>query len=203
MPRVLLLSIERSRHIYLIIAAFFVLLSPALPASAEEVALSIETLAEASDEIVIGSVTDARGDWEGRLVVTRATVRVDESLKGAPGGGIEVRQYGGTAVHPILGVPVTMTSSEVTVLEAGQRVLLFVDRDARGRRQIAGGSQGRFVIREEPVVRTATVPAAPRTLKLYRELGSRRIEHEVATLDELRARILRHVRRARPGPAAP
>jgi hypothetical protein len=177
------------------------LLALALPARAEVSgpALTLDDLVDRADEIVVAEVVAAEGRWEGRLVVTDTTVRVQESLKGDAPEAIRLTQPGGTAVHPRLGVRVTTVASGVATLRPGEALVLFV-RTRNGRRHLVGGAQGKLVLADEPPAATAA-PAPRRSIavgpKRLAPDGAGNIAVRGMTLDELRARI-----RAQGGPRA-
>jgi hypothetical protein len=162
------------------------LATPAWPAS--QLALGLDELIDAADEIVVGTVVGNAARWQGKLVVTVSTVEVEESLKGKSGRRIEITQLGGTAVHPVLGVPVTMSVSSFTALDPGERVVLFVDRRHPAVRQLVGAQQGKLVVRADPAG-TPRVAVGPKGLA-GRARGDRlTITAEALSLDELRRRI--------------
>ena len=173
-----------------------VVLLAAASAGAEQEALTLETMVDVADEVVVGEVETSEAQWEGRLIVTVSTVRVDEALKGNPAGRVEVVQYGGTVLHPRLQQPVTMTASGISLLREGEEVVLLVTGSGRERRQLVGGDQGKFVVQRELGPAPSRVPDAPKRLRVERRGGVRHLEGEVETLDRLRARIRDHVERS-------
>jgi hypothetical protein len=90
--------------------------------------LSVDQLVDYADEVVIGEVTANTSAWQGKKILTTSTVRVDEALKGAPEAEVEVVQFGGTAVHPVLGKPMRMDVSGFASFRVGEHVLLFLQR---------------------------------------------------------------------------
>jgi hypothetical protein len=164
--------------------ALAVLGSATLAWSASQRALDLAEMVAAAHEIVIGEVVGTTSRWHRRLIVTEAIVRVDEALKGAPSGRkVKVRQLGGTAVHPVLGAPITMEVSGQARLARGERVLLFLEELRPGRRQLVGAAQGKFVIREE------RLPVGPKRLRVERDRGTATVGAETMTLERMRGRI--------------
>jgi hypothetical protein len=171
--------------------------------------LGLDELIDGAEEIVVGEVIAADGRWEGKLVVTDTTVRVDESLKGGAPREITLTQPGGTAVHPRLGARVTTTASGMTALRPGEQVVLFVARQ-RGRRQLVGGAQGKLVVRDEPggeepagdAAAKRRIPRAlsggPKRLRVEPGAGTPTIGTRNLTLDELRARVRTRIGKERP-----
>jgi hypothetical protein len=172
------------------------LTAPGRTDAASQRALGLDELITAAVEIVVGEVVESETRFEGRLVITRSTVRVEESLKGAPGARVEVTQLGGTAVHPIIGAPVTMDVSSYTAFRPGEKVVLFVEPRRPTGRQLVGAAQGKLLIREEVASGTRDVPVGPKRLRVVREPGRDLVAPEVMTLDDLRARIRERLERA-------
>ncbi|MCK6556340.1 hypothetical protein L6Q96_17430 [Candidatus Binatia bacterium] len=171
-------------------AALAVALAGALPVRAvSEREFSLDDMVSLADDIVVGRVLHSTPRWQGKLIVTVSQVAVGESLKGRPVDEVEVTQLGGTAVHPRLGVPVTMSVSEDAVLSPGEEVVLFVRQTRPGTRQLVGGAQGKLVIRPDPTSGVPTLPGAPHRLLVEREGEHRRIETAAPTLDAMRRRI--------------
>jgi hypothetical protein len=176
----------KRRVLRAVLAAAIVL--AARRAGAASQALGLPELVGLSQEIVVGHVLHARARWEGRLVVTSTVVRVDEALKGTPASKIKITQLGGTAVHPRLHAPVTMTASTYTELTPGEHVVLFLEEQRPGRRGIVGAQQGKFVVHDDADGR-GTVPVGPKTLRVTREGAHVALGAEAMTLDAMRDRI--------------
>lgn len=161
--------------------------------AASERTLGLDALIDAADAIVVAEVLESESHFEGRLVVTRSTVKVSEALKGTPETRLDVTQLGGTAVHPRLGVPVTMDASTFVALRPGEKVVLFVEPRPAGGHQLVGAEQGKLVIRDEPATGDRTLPVGPKRLRVYPERTRDVVSPEVTTLEDLRARIRRHL----------
>ncbi len=60
--------------------------------------LDLDGLVAIADTIVVGEVRRSEIYWsvDGRLILTRHTIQVDETLKGFPAGTVEVTTVGGT-----------------------------------------------------------------------------------------------------------
>ncbi len=135
------------------VALAALLLLPAAHALATQVVpLDTRGLVRSSHDIVIGDVLATRSYWnaERSRILTDVTVRVSESLKGA-GGEVTLTQVGGEvdgAVYEVHGSP---------VFRRGERALLFLWRDSRGRAQVNGLGQGKFDITRDPASGALTV----------------------------------------------
>jgi hypothetical protein len=160
--------------------------------------LALEEMVDLADEIVVGHVVGSEAHWQGKLIVTVTAVDVEESLKGAPGGRVEVTQLGGTAVHPTLGVPITMTASSFAPLGTGEHVLLFVDRHRSGIRQLVGGPQGKLTVRDATPAAPPAVVVGPKALAVTRDHGGAALAPAPMTLDAIRRRIQERLGRTMP-----
>ena len=157
--------------------------------AASQQPLALNEMVDLSDEIVVGKVISETSRWEGRLIVTVATVAVEETIKGTGAPMLEITQLGGTAVHPQSGLAMTMTASTQVSLKPGEDVLLFVHRTSAGRRQLVGGGQGRLVIRENPATQVREIPVGPKRLDVLRGEERDTLRTAVMTLDAMRERI--------------
>ena len=177
------------------------LVAATLTHGASQRALSLEEMVGYSDEIVVGRIASAESRWQGRLIVTVATVEIEEALKGGRSQRLDVTQLGGTAVHPRTGLSVTMSASTQVTLEPGTDVLLFVSRAASGQRQLVGAQQGVFRIRENPRTRVREIPVGPKRLTTERGAERDTVRSEAQTLDAMRERIRTVVDRESANPA--
>jgi hypothetical protein len=110
------------------------------------VAMSNRALTQTADMIVIGRCTGVRSVWEGRTLVTQATIAVSESLKGGGATTITVTVPGG--IDALRRFPVSMTYPGAPRITVGEDVFLFLARDVRtpGGLNVVGSSQGKFSI---------------------------------------------------------
>lgn len=109
--------------------------------------LSNEEMADTSDTIVIGRVTDVRAVWETpRILVTVATVAVSERLKGDVAGTISVALPGGADANRKF--PIAMTYAGAPRMREGEDVFLFLSRDPdiSSGLTVMGFAQGKFSI---------------------------------------------------------
>jgi hypothetical protein len=113
------------------------------------IALNNRALTTTADVIAIASVIESRVVWEGRILITEVTVKVEEVLKGAPGDTIVVSLPGGIDANRR--IPIAMTYPGAPSLKKGERTFLFLNRDEdTSRLMVAGFSQGKFAINREP-----------------------------------------------------
>ena len=128
-----------------LLAAFLFAATP--PATASIVPyLGLEDLGREGQVIVLGEVTavDPGMSDDGRIIVTRVTVRIDRALKGGPRERVTLEIPGGT-----LG-GTTLVASGAPRFSVGERVVLFLEPQAAGRFGVTGWNQGRFTVRRDP-----------------------------------------------------
>jgi hypothetical protein len=127
-------------------AAVLLLVSALIPAVASVVPyLSLEELERQGQVVVLGQVRTVTSmmSEDGRIIVTRATVRVDRALKGGPRAEVVVEVPGGTLNGT------TLVASGAPRFTEGERVVLFLEA-ANGRFGVTGWNQGRFTVRRDP-----------------------------------------------------
>lgn len=101
-----------------------------------------------SGTIVTGRCTNLETAWVGRTLVTKATIAVDETLKGASRNELTVVLPGGVDMNRRFPVMVTYPGApEIMVRE---QVLLFLSPDSlvKDGYSIVGYSQGKFTLTE-------------------------------------------------------
>jgi hypothetical protein len=152
------------RFVPLMLAALQAL---ALQAYSQSTASDVDALTARADIVAVGKVVSLRSEWsdDRRRIVTRATVAVDEYLKGelslrslvitVPGG--EVDGVGELYSHSAR-------------FKNDEHVVVFVERDARGALRMTGGEQGKLSITKD-------------------ELTHKQMVAHQRTLDELKTRV--------------
>jgi len=112
--------------------------------------MSNRDLAVEAQIIVIGQAASLRPAWEGRTLVTLATVNVTERIKGDPGDTVTVALPGGIDANRK--VPVAMTFAGAPTIAPGEEVFLFLghDEDVSTGYVVLGFSQGKFSVVQEP-----------------------------------------------------
>ena len=126
-------------------AAVLMLLSVPLFATTA-VEMSDQSLAQNSEQILIGECTDLRSEWVDRVLVTRATIRVSEWLKGSGPAEVVVTLPGGSDSNRA--VPVAMNFPGAPELRVGEKTFLFLVQDGVYGSIINGFSQGKYSIVE-------------------------------------------------------
>lgn len=112
--------------------------------------LTDEQLIDGSVQIVTGSCSAVRTEWRGRTLLTVASVRVDQVLKGERVPEVTVVIPGGVDFDRA--VPVAVTVPGAPSIRPGERVLLFLEPAGTGPGELAvtGFSQGKLSILETP-----------------------------------------------------
>jgi hypothetical protein len=96
--------------------------------------------------ILTGRCTNLESAWVGRTLVTKATIAVDEVLKGSAVREVTVVLPGGVDVHRK--IPVAMTYPGAPEILVREQVLLFLAPDGlvQDGYSIVGYSQGKFTL---------------------------------------------------------
>jgi len=118
------------------------------------IGLSTEELAKSSDVIVRGMVESVQSEWsaDGRTIITRASVLVDDVIGGKVTGNRVMVEYPGGEVDGI-GLKV----SDVSPLMEGEDVLLFLSPETERMgvfvRKMVGNAQGEYRIDRKGIAR--------------------------------------------------
>lgn len=157
------------------------------------IALSNQALAVDATLIVTGRCTEVRSAWEGRTLVTLATVAVTDVLKGDTTQTVTVVLPGGSDANRKF--PVSMVYAGAPQMAVGEDVFLFLGPDeAASGLAVLGFSQGKFSIvddeRGEKVV-SRNLSA----LTLQSPAGTRRGTTTRVPLNEFKNEIREHLRR--------
>ncbi|RAL21676.1 hypothetical protein DL240_12535 [Lujinxingia litoralis] len=173
--------------------------------------LDLQELVVNSDAVVIGQVTriETELDERGR-VHSIIEVRVDESLKGAPGQTVTIRQLGG--VHGDIGTRV----AGMPRLNVDDQAMLFLSGDVHQAVAVTGMAQGFFRLALGPDNRTEFAIPQLHNINLVErvspdELNASRLQQvapaelhrQAHTLDNLRARVLDLVQSQQPARELP
>ncbi|MGE0864632.1 MAG: hypothetical protein AB7P34_12095 [Vicinamibacterales bacterium] len=164
--------------------------------------LSFDQLTERAAAIVVGTVAGRRSEWEfygsARLIITRVTVEVEQTLKGSAPKTLTVDVVGGTIGD------VTQRVFHVPDFRVGDRDVLFLNNAPHAVSPLVGSDQGRFrVVRESatgtpriltvgfaPLVAVAHIGAASEGTPLVRSMSAAMSLADFATVIRDRARQL-------------
>lgn len=127
------------RYAFLFTFALSAIVAPLYATSVQR--LSFDELVLKAQTIVEGSVIDAQTyrSPDGKLIFTRYTVNVEESLKGSPAKTVIVTTVGGRIGNTVLHV------SGMPVFQSGERAVLFLEQ-AGAYTTVVGLNQGRFTL---------------------------------------------------------
>jgi hypothetical protein len=126
-------------------AAILVVLAATAAFATQVVLRTPRELAQESALIVDGTVTGVRSYWndDHSKILTEATVAVAGTHKGSAGSTVRVVQLGGVVGN------VRMTAHGALAWKRGEDVLLFLEPALPGEYQVAGFSQGKYMIERD------------------------------------------------------
>ena len=124
------------------------------PAWSLMVPLSTQTLASDSESVVTGAVEDVKSCWDnkGQSIVTRATIKVDQVVRGEVEPGlVEIEYMGGKVGDLVLKV------SDSPSFEKGQEVVVFLKHTdsglGGGAYKVVGQAQGKYTVGADGIAR--------------------------------------------------
>jgi hypothetical protein len=152
-------------------------------------------LAAKAAAVVTGEVLEVSSFWdqEGRIIISEAMVRVDDSLIGESASIVAVRTFGGTVDG------FTVEAHGFPVFAAGDRVLLFLEGDRRNRdaHRVLGFQEGHYrLVRDAKSGRELAVPTVDRGAHLLTADGKPAPAPRIIPLADLRNEIRESARRA-------
>ena len=120
--------------------------------------LTLDQLADRAATIVVSTVTNRQSEWENdgasRLIITKVTMAVEQTLKGSAPRTLVVEVLGGTIGEQTLRV------SHVPEFKVGDRDVLFLNNSVHAASPLVGSDQGRFRVMNEAATGTARVLSA-------------------------------------------
>ena len=133
-------------------------------ASVREINLS--QMSTMADSIIVGRTTAVQTEWRGNKIFTKATVQIDQHIKGNGNTTIEITSLGGTAMHPTLNVPVTMSVGGGLSFRQNEEVVLFTKQSTQGLNQVIGMSLGKFEVKTDRDSGRKRVPLSQKKLDM-------------------------------------
>ncbi|MCA1779699.1 MAG: hypothetical protein LC637_10020 [Xanthomonadaceae bacterium] len=124
----------------------------------------LEVMLQASDLVVLGRAESVEGYWRGKKIYTLTVVSVDETIKGDAPSRLEIHMLGGTAMHPRLGLPVSMAASASVSFSPGETFVLLLDQDVEGGYRVIGMTQGKIPVITDPDTGERWIPIGPHKL---------------------------------------
>lgn len=120
--------------------------------------MSLDEMIVAAPAIVVATVESRRAEYEyygsSRLIITKVTLRVEESIKGSLPRTVVVEVLGGTLGDQTLHV------SHVPEFRVGDRDVLFLSNAPHAVSPLVGSDQGRFRVLADNETGTARVVTA-------------------------------------------
>ncbi len=106
--------------------------------------LDLDGLVSTAQTIVVGKVRDSDTYWsaDGRLILTRHTIEVAETLKGFNDETVEITTIGGTIGD------LTLYVAGMPVFEPGEDTVVFLEA-AGPYRTVVGLGQGKFTVADD------------------------------------------------------
>jgi hypothetical protein len=139
-----MLFLSRKTTKVLIVAGLFSLLL-ASRAPGQTKPATIDELAQESEVVAVGKVTGMKGEWDQNKtrIVTRVTVAVNEYLKGNAGTVLTITSPGGEVDG------VGEWYSHTARFKKDEDVVVFAEKDKKGNFRVAGGEQGKLVVKKD------------------------------------------------------
>jgi hypothetical protein len=150
--------------------------------------LNENDLIQQASDIVVGQCTGLQTQWIGRDLVTLATIRVSESLKGSGSSQITVVLPGGIDANRR--IPIVQSYPAAPEIRNQESVLLFLTHEDRVPNGFAilGFSQGKFSVSENPQgQKVASQNTSQLTLEGHN--GVRQGDSRAIVLEDLRLRV--------------
>ncbi|HEX5085407.1 MAG TPA: hypothetical protein VFY40_25500 [Blastocatellia bacterium] len=150
--------------------------------------VSMEDMARGADRIVIGKCTGTRSEWSdnGRHLVTRATVEVSATLKGAETESVLVEIPGGRGSKGKF--QLAMTYPGAATIAENETVALFLVPATEGADTYAVMDAGKFSIVQD-VDDKPVVTSVPMKVRAPRATGLTSGNQQVIELSEFKAMI--------------
>jgi hypothetical protein len=107
--------------------------------------VSTDELVQKSEVVARGKVREMKSEWDETRsrIRTRVSLSVDEYLKGGGGGTMEVFVPGGE----VDGVGELYT--HMARFKQDEDVVVFAEKDKKGRYRITGGNEGKFAVKND------------------------------------------------------
>ena len=148
---------------------WIVLVGTTVLAGAQIIPMNFPAIVAAADTIVVAEAIDSRSEWvttgQSRVIVTRITFRVAETLKGTERLLLPLEFLGGTVGN------VRQDVSGVPTFDIGDRAVLFVT-GTRAASPIVGHSQGWFPINVAPNGTEHVTLSDKRAFSAVNQIGS-------------------------------
>ncbi|BCD99216.1 hypothetical protein [Marinagarivorans cellulosilyticus] len=124
----------------------------------------LKQLANIADDISVARCDEVSSYWVGDKIYTDYSFAVSEKIKGASGDKLLITSLGGTAIHPLMNVPIKMEVQGGGSYSVGEEFVLFTKLSPKGHRQIIGLRQGAFGIDSDDKTGVKVIPVGKKYL---------------------------------------
>jgi hypothetical protein len=155
-------------------------------------AMTQDQLIADSESVVQGQVLKVHSFWDpsGRMVMTEALVRVEDSIVGQAPSVVRVLTFGGDVGGFLV------EADGFPKFQAGERLVLFLEREQDGVNRVAGYQQGQYrVVRDKAGVDFA-VPTLDLGTNMVTKDGRPFVRPQTQRLETFKERIRDTARRA-------
>lgn len=163
-----------------------VLLIGAVPVTASTfLHMTRQELVAQADAVVQGIVLEVHSFWNerGTLILTEATVMVEDSWMGRARSAVVLRTVGGEVGD------YRVEAHGFPTFEKGQRLVVFLQDRPDGTAEVLGYQQGLFRVENDPRGRAVAMPAVDGGARLIRPDGRPGPQPEAIALETLRGQI--------------
>lgn len=158
---------------------------PLLAGASTFLALSERELVATSAAVVQGEVLKVSSFWDrsGRVIVSEAMVRVEETITGKAPTVVVLRTHGGEVGG------FRVVAEGFPTFRAGDRLLLFLEAEQDGASWVTGYRQGQYRIAVDQAGAEIAVPTLERGVRLLDKRGVAAARPEPVRLDVFKDRI--------------
>lgn len=174
----------------LLISVFLFALATLPTHASTFLAMTQDQLIADSNAVVQGQVLKVHSFWDptGRIVMTEALVRVEESIVGNAPGVVRVVTFGGN-VDGFL-----VEADGFPKFKAGERLVLFLEPEREGASRVAGYQQGQYrIVRDKAGVEFA-VPTLDLGVNMVTRDGRGFTRPQPQKLETFKERLRQRVR---------
>ena len=175
----------------LIVALLFALAAAPMTASTFLAMTETELIAD-SEAVVQGEVVTVHSFWDpaGRIVMSEALVRVEETLLGKAPAMVRVETFGGNVDGFFV------EAAGFPEFKAGQRMILFLSPEKQGVARVAGYQFGQYRIERNKAGIEFAVPALDAGVAVVTKDGTLFKRPQAVRLDVFKAQVRDNARRA-------
>jgi hypothetical protein len=168
-------------------AAALVLVGLSTAGATSVSSLSFEELTDRSEVVVTGKINRAWADWdaEHKYIWTHYELGVSAALKGTPGSTLILSEPGG-----LVGIEGMSIAGSVRY-QAGEAVLVFLQRMPNSYLRTTGWSQGKYTVDKAGRLHSAVLPGGLETVDTKSDSKSHTVATTLRSIDGMRVTDLR------------